>query len=424
MKTFWLGAGASCSYDGSHTGVRPPLASNLFSRFFELEIAEDPHVIIGNLVNYVRDTRGLSAEQFGLFSENAEDFLTELDDVVNILAPLVPKLHKNRSPGGGVVFGNFWSVSAAYDQTVWLFARILNAIQNGDLSAEYLELIRQANPEDGLITFNWDTLLDRCLYNSGGWYPETGYGLNFLSIFDGAWRVPAERKSVRTLLKLHGSTNWLVPYLTRSLENGKRAIMVPGKEGRINIGAALAQERLPQEDGTVKIRLKPDLRLGPPYTSAPVPRQDKPAIRPLCYVRDLGPFETYRNRYKPGYSEFSYYYPPNHPITHAPTMPLLIPPTKRKLYEEFGFIFKRLWAQATTQIRNSSELILIGFSFPDTDTRARFLLADALKRRHKKLAITVVDPAAEQVIGKLRTFLPLDKFRIKKSYRSFSEYLG
>jgi hypothetical protein len=424
MKVYWMGAGGSCSYSGSKTGARPPLASNLFNRFFDLEIAEDPQVIVGMLVNYVRDTRGIPAERFGMFNENAEDFLTELDEVVNHLAPLIPKIHKSRNAGGGFIFANFAHVAAAYDQSVWLFARVLNEIQNGDLSAEYLELLRQSSAADHFVSFNWDTLLDRCMYESGEWFPDTGYGVEFLRIFDAGWRRTRKTKSDRLLLKLHGSTNWLVPYLSRSLENGKRSMLVPGEKGYVGISAALVPERIMGEDGTVEVRFKPDIRTGPAFTAAAVPTRDEPSIRPLCYVRDSGPFETYRDRYKGGYSDFAYYYPPSHPVTHAQTMPLMIPPTRRKLYQEFGFVFRQLWSAAKRNIKHSDELVIIGFSFPEGDQRARALLADAIRRRTRRLDITVVNPEADAVIKKLRSFLPSGKFRVKRKYKTFSDYLA
>jgi hypothetical protein len=420
-----MGAGASCSYAGSVTGQKPPLASNLFARFFDLDISEDPHVIIGNLVNYVRDTRGIPPELFFTFDENAESFLTELDDAVNHLAPLMPKIKQSKRRDGGYIFVNFAALASAYDQTVWLFARVLNEIQNGDLCAEYLELVRRTNEEDVFLTFNWDTLLDRCLFDSGEWFPDTGYGIRFLRVFDRKWRAPRRKNSSRILLKLHGSTNWLVPYLSRSLEDGSRSMLVPErKKGFIGTFARLQPIRRELPDGSLEVTFKPVIRHGPAFTTSAVPLRDAPSIRPICFVQDDGEFETYADRYKGGYKPFSYYYPPNHPVTRAPTMPLIIPPTKRKLYTEFGFVFAKLWRAAERHIRSSDELVIVGFSFPDTDTRARKLLRDAIRCRKRPLEITVVDPGAKDVIAKISGFLPKRAFVIKAQFPSFSDFLA
>lgn len=57
-----LGAGASRGYSRSRTGVHPPLATNFFSTFAKLMIARDFEVKISDIVNYIRDTRGMPPE--------------------------------------------------------------------------------------------------------------------------------------------------------------------------------------------------------------------------------------------------------------------------------------------------------------------------------------------------------------------------
>jgi hypothetical protein len=67
---------------------------------------------------------------------------------------------------------------------------------------------------DTIITFNWDTLLDRALYNKDNkkkWHPAWGYGRTVRKIFQYAggrkpYRAP---KKHPTLFKLHGSVNWV-----------------------------------------------------------------------------------------------------------------------------------------------------------------------------------------------------------------------
>ena len=54
--------------------------------------------------------------------------------------------------------------------------------------------------------------------DTGGWNPNTGYGLNFRAVLDGSWKDSMEGEagfvSDWKLFKLHGSINWLVPYTT------------------------------------------------------------------------------------------------------------------------------------------------------------------------------------------------------------------
>lgn len=63
---------------------------------------------------------------------------------------------------------------------------------------------------DVVISFNWDTILDRVLMNQSDWHPSWGYGTTVRQEFRYAARsVPAIPKKYPRLLKLHGSINWL-----------------------------------------------------------------------------------------------------------------------------------------------------------------------------------------------------------------------
>jgi hypothetical protein len=62
-----------------------------------------------------------------------------------------------------------------------------------------------------------------------------------------------------------------------------------------------------------------------------------------------------------------------------PTMPLIIPPTRRKLYTEFGFVFKTVWREAERRLQASREWVIIGFFISEGDQRLRQLLSCAAK---------------------------------------------
>lgn len=74
------------------------------------------------------------------------------------------------------------------------------------------KFVRRLAQTDVLITFNWDTLLDRVLSNQTrfSWHPAWGYGKTVRSEFKTSTRnpPPIPKKYLR-LLKLHGSINWL-----------------------------------------------------------------------------------------------------------------------------------------------------------------------------------------------------------------------
>src|SRR5215831_11410736 len=105
MNAYLFGAGASHSYDRSKTGVNPPLAAKFFPTFNQLDISGDLLVRIGDIVNYVRDTRGIPPLFFNMWNENIEDFLSEIDNVLG-----------NDKQAARLDIGKAFQMSRAYDQ--------------------------------------------------------------------------------------------------------------------------------------------------------------------------------------------------------------------------------------------------------------------------------------------------------------------
>ncbi len=424
-RAFIFGAGASFSYMQSKTGIRPPLATRLFETYFQLPIADDPYVVVGNLVNYVRDSRGIPPERFGDFKENAEDFLTELDDRVNELAWEIPALYERKNNQGARKFMEFIQANGAYDQSVWLFAHTLNETQNGSVSRQYSTLVNVLEKDDKLITFNWDTLLDRALMEYSNWTPDTGYGFEFNAIFDEGWRKVRDNESTRLLLKLHGSTNWLVNYITRDMRTGERAIVVPSTD-KTTTGMSVSvsnQTRLDERDG-LKVTYTPHIRTHPPVRSAPVPSGESSEVRPFCFVSGEKPFHCFKDRFRLGYDPFSYFYPPNHPnYPEVALMPLIIPPTRRKLYHEFGYIFSELWNLAEIALVSSNDWVIAGYSLPKTDLRTIELMQSALDQREQPVTVTLVNPSADEVQQRLIEALGPERLTFSPPFRDFDHYL-
>src|SRR5262249_52891604 len=76
----------------------------------------------------------------------------------------------------------------------------------------YRDLVSCLEPEDTIITLNYDTLLDSALVSSG-WDPAKGYGLmGGNQKVKWTMRKPSASPSLAKvkLLKLHGSLNWYV----------------------------------------------------------------------------------------------------------------------------------------------------------------------------------------------------------------------
>ncbi len=364
-SVYLLGAGASHGYSGSRSGVRPPLAGNFFSTFYRLLISQDQEVKIGFIVNYLRDTRGIPLDQLPTkFDENIEIVFAELH----------AEMHKHMGRGEPAI--EFFHLSKAYDQFVFWFAHVINEIQCGAISAGYRKLVNAAEPGSTFITFNWDTLLDRALAETGKWYPDDGYGVDFEQIMDGVWRSRTATTSAYTYLKLHGSTNWLGPYGTLHLQTSKRTF-------------------LSSED---RVGLK------------------------WCIVDGSEWYRTYKDRWRPGYTSYSYFLPPNDPEIDTPLMPIIVPPTGHKDFNEFGDVFHPLWAQAHARLAAAHRLVVIGYSFPRTDTHA-FQLLDSFCQGRPDKRIEIIDPFPEELEARVAEYVAR-RCAVSSTKATMDEYLG
>lgn len=375
-RAYIFGAGASHSYNGSISQVKPPLAKGFFKAFNKLKISSDSYVRVGNIINYVRDTRDYKPEKFSTWDEDIESFLTEVDDLI------FEQTKKNK--GNATPSAEYLTLTKVYDQMIFLFTSVLNEIQNGKVCSNYSKLVRKINEGDVLITFNWDTLLDRVLYESKKWFIEDGYNLKFKGIFRDGWKQgDYTQKSKVNLLKLHGSTNWLMPYYSIDFYKGIRT-----------------------------------------FANKTIDESQHPIY---CFHYYTKPYETYKNRsfntHK--YSPFSYYYyPPNIPIEPdskanskkyyklllgmypdmpnygqfdiqpeiKESMPFIIPPVKHKNYGLVDGLINNIWEKAESCISKCDELYIIGYSFPQTDTRAWELLENAFAKRNTYPKVVIVDP--------------------------------
>jgi hypothetical protein len=375
-----LGAGASCSYSESPTGLRPPLAKEIIKSYGKLDISENRYVLVGHLINYVRDTRGVLPSEFGSWDEDVETFFSEVDEEVSQLA-LQAKRQKRLS---SEEFYRYNLAIGAYNQMIFLFASIFNEIQNGPISIPYMLLASELKEDDIVITFNWDTLLDRALMASDKWSPSNGYCIRPEAIFEDGWTYPDINKDFNKgplYVKLHGSTNWLAPYHGVHLTSGEKYSM-----------SRFAIDKL------------------------------------YVFINAERPYKTYEGRYCGPYEPFSYcYYPPNLPIVRDDveegyvgirmlsavdlpehgkytigekdvfSMPLIVPPVRNKQYQRYGEIFSTLWKISNDSLCQCEELYIIGYSFPNTDTATRKMFKEGLSKNTNLRKVIIINPYPEDI---------------------------
>ena len=306
----------------------------------------------------------------------------------------------------GNEFANYNLASGAYNQLILLFASIFNEIQNGPISIPYMMLADELREEDVIITFNWDTLLDRALYSSGIWSPSNGYCIRPEAIFDEEWKSPEiydVDKIAPIYIKLHGSTNWLAPYHGVHLSTGEMYSV--------------------SKYGMDKL---------------------------FVYLNSSIAYDTYKNRYWGPYEPFSYcYYPPNLPIVrddrdsnrvmismvsavdlpehgeivindpNVYSMPLIVPPVRNKQYQRYGKIFSTLWGLATDSIELCRLLYIIGYSFPKTDIATQKMFSEALKRNKVLEKIIIINPHPENIFKLFTTEFGIEKSKIELRKEKF-----
>lgn len=378
MKVVLLGAGASKSYSNSPTGLKMPIAEDFFETFEALPISNNTWVLKEGLIGYLLKEKGISIEESSEYLKsgiNIETLHSEIE------AGLINLIDSNQSP-----FSSFHY--RAYNELVFIFSCTINSIQNGPVSINHCRIAKLLSRNDTVITFNWDTLMDRALAKETNWQTDWGYSFLAKKIFRNSWQKSYDKNSTDTddaplLLKLHGSTNWITSYTHFDQKSGKLKLM----------------------------------QSSPPETVYVFEYSDKP-------------FDTYAGRYMPGFEPFSYgYYPPNLLDEHGilpkeghlainiryrvpwkpegtagkkglVSMPLIIPPVRKKSYSRFGPLFSNLWKNAEHQLLVTDHIIVIGYSFPQTDLRSNDLFLQAFSKRETMPKVTIVDPKPQHIRDK------------------------
>jgi len=348
-----------------------PLACDFFQTFFKLNISRNPWVLRDGVAYYLIHECGIHDPDKYLLSG------IDIEAIHSEIALRLSEVARDENSIQRLIYVK------PYIQLIFLFATTLSEIANGPVSPSHVELAQFLSPDDVIVTFNWDTLMERALMETKHWRVDDGYGVTPHSVFRDGWEKPAlpSSQSSFRILKLHGSTSWLTAY--------------PIYEGQdLVLTHALPVDSL------------------------------------FVYEHATRPYPTFAGRYMAGYVPLTYgYYPPNLtdiPARSAPagykiarirpkfpwmpegeadesglpSIPLLIPPVREKSYQFFGSLFENLWQQAEHVLQICDELIIIGYSFPRTDLRSHALFTRAFMQRTSIPHVTIIDPNPERLIQK------------------------
>jgi len=385
-KTFWLfGAGASHHYTLNPFAEPVPLANGFFEAFNNLPTSQGFQAHVGPFINFLEHYRGVPPEKAGAWCENIEDFMTSIEQELDGLRESL-----RQRPFTAEEFRRALSYALVFNNMTFIFASVLNEAQNGPSMSLYQAILETAGPNDTFATFNWDTLLDRALIDTGGWDPNKGYGLKFRAVLDGSWKEVLEGDvkfhSNWKMLKLHGSTNWLVPHM--------------GVDPR-------------------SLQFRPTVQLGNDV---------------FLYWHSSLPYATHHNRWTGGYVPTTYcYYPahiparffdqeqllaePGHVFVSftprvfspfeegdskgVPSSPVLITPVRQKKYDAYTATIESLWTQAFEELQTTNRVVIIGYSFPQTDTRALDLFRAFLVERGGETLVEIVAPNVNDIVQRI-----------------------
>lgn len=382
-RTVWLfGAGASHHYALNNRGVNMPLARDFFKAMHRLPTTDGFNAYIGPFISYLHNYRGVHPSKASEWTEDIEQFMTSIETEIDELRE---KKEKNELTDDE--FEKSIALSTVFTNMNFILANVINEAQDGSSCSAYSELLKFCSPEDTFITFNWDTLIDKALAASGAWTPNDGYGIGFSAFFDGKWKEKVDSSPSLAgnwkLLKLHGSTNWLVPYTGIRPET-------------LKIQSVITE-----------------------------------SYKVFLFWQASLPYETHKGRWYGGYGPTCYgYYPPHLPancfsttaispekdhvivmaslkgifapfdeplVQGVPSSPLLITPVRQKRYDAYTSVIGNLWDLAEKAFAETDKIVAIGYSFPPTDTRALSLVRNTLSRRKNQVELTIVDPFANAI---------------------------
>lgn len=341
-KTYLIGAGFSRSFSNDY-----PLSCDFFAKMREKKVGGKRFIHLNP-----------SLENIDRFLERFFPFEPDLEEVLSFLT-------QKYFPQD---FRQHWQHrDDVYQELLWNIPNFLSyakprSPEVSELLARFCNLL--VSEMANIVTFNYDCLLDQELLNQGKWNPSSGYGspmrhmINALSLQGASKEIEVSKVS---LLKLHGSINWGTAALEDADSQAEIFYNSPNNSDTQNIG-----------------------QIGVSQTTESMP----PTV-------SLTPF-----MHKGVSSQTTESMPLNLSFT-----PFIIPPILDKTGYYGNKFLRRLWFFAHECLAFSEEIVIIGYSFPETDYFARFLIREAFgahlaQLMHNKRKVTIVNLRCDDALMK------------------------
>lgn len=160
------------------------------------------------------------------YQENLEALISfiDLNTSGEITARVVNKDGNKESYSKPSLFWNFTDLKELRTciQTYIYLAFIQTTIKKEILNP----FIQRISQNDKLITFNYDLIVEKALYERGIWKPKDGYGITFKE-FHGIAALHKSKSEVH-VYKLHGSLNWKEDVGLQFFYDGNNEPIFPG----------------------------------------------------------------------------------------------------------------------------------------------------------------------------------------------------
>ncbi len=304
-KVFILGAGSSIA----HTNGQFPSIDKFFAKASELGLFKGDQY--RELVEYAKETLGYSLTR-----------QSDKTDIESFYTHLEIELERKYSI----------DLLAIRQQLLLLIQNVLVTLDSihGEKEGSYSRFKENLHPNNSIITFNWDVLLDNILQRKE--ILSNRYGINKDNTF------------------LNGQYWKFILKVTGFGENTMDGI---------GIGEPYLQWRPSKKGHFLKLHGSIDWR----YCI----NEDCRAKKRIYPVLDIA--ESYRC------SE-----------CHEQLEPLIIPPILNKQYKKYPAV-RRIWNLAANEISNTDEIVIWGYRLPPTDFYSEWLIRQARKANVKKLVI-------------------------------------
>jgi hypothetical protein len=226
QKLLIIGAGCSQNYNQATSnieGLVSPLDSNFFkmAKKVLLNTTLEPNLTlqIEGIVHHLHRLYGYDPFDIcdWINTPNSSRFLEILDDdrlsLEKVMTQLIleNEIFQRIPPFNGYYQGNNRTINVDDSPfaLIELIALTISKALQGPVCSEHIKLANSLSKGDIVISFNYDILMDNALRESKK-FTDSGYLVPFQKVSDGQnWRRAEDESSDITLLKLHGSLNWL-----------------------------------------------------------------------------------------------------------------------------------------------------------------------------------------------------------------------